>query len=817
MKWRILFMCFIGGLTAMAQSPEQFNYQAVVRDASGAIQANKAVSFQFSIMQGTTTMYQETQSATTNAYGLVTLKIGMGTVVSGSMASVNWGTSANNLKVEIDPAGGSSFALLSNTQLISVPYALHAKTATHVDDADADSLNEIQVMSLMNDQLALSRNGGTVDLSGYNGNARMDSLVLKQKLDSTTAANAIIANSTAIAMDYDRDSTNELQTLTSSKDTLYLSKGGFVTFTSLITWQWNNNDLYFQAGNVAIGSQNAKMPLYIRDSIQHNSGVYTNALLIESDVTNGSGSDYTGIYSNVKGTDEYNMGVDGTSEGVSTGVNYGLGGYANRADLNIGVEAFSYGTGKVNYGLDAFAWNGTENMGVRGFARANSNNDEKHIGVQAEIQSNNGVGRALWAKSTGSRPGIGVYAESLNDSNNIGTVSYAYSSGSNHRTQTGVWGIGRGSKSNNTSGGGWHIGVRGQASASSTFVTGLVGEAFSTSTSTSAVARGVDGYSGSSSVQFSQGIFGASRSASSTGYNAGVVGLSDNHTNENVGLLAFVPGVGTLNSGVQSWVYGAATGGKRNEALYGYAEGADTNMGVRVLVSNANKVNYGVYSEANAGTSWAGYFLGNVVVSGNLSVTGSISKGSGTFKIDYPLDPENKTLTHSFVESPDMMNIYNGNAVTDANGYATVKLPVYFEAVNMDFRYQLTPVGQFAQAIISEKVKGNQFVIQTDKPNVEVSWQVTGVRNDPYAQQNRVVPLEDKSANEKGYYLHPEVYGKDQSKAIYKSVGSDNPKQRLEDKKASAISNGELRTLPEVTETAESEERPEKHTKELSK
>ena len=803
-------MCFIGGLTAMAQSPEQFNYQAVVRDANGAIQANKAVSFQFSIMQGTTMMYQETQSATTNAYGLVTLKIGMGTVVSGSMSSVNWGTSTNNLKVEIDPAGGSSYSLLSNTQLISVPYALHAKTATNVDDADADSLNEIQVMSLTNDQLALSRNGGAIDLSGYNTTGRLDSIEARRTTDSAAVA-------MALAADLDRDSTNELQTLTSSNDTLYLSKGGFVTFTSLITWQWNNNDLYFEAGNVAIGSQNAKMPLYIRDSIQHNSGVYTNALLIESDVTNGTGSDYTGIYSNVKGTAEYNMGVDGTSEGISTGVNYGLGGYANRADLNIGVEAFSYGAGKVNYGLDAFAWNGTENMGVRGFARANSNNDEKHIGVQAEIQSNNGVGRALWARSSGSRPGIAVYAEALNDSSNIGTVSYAYSSSTNHRTQTGVWGIGRGSKASNSSGGGWHIGVRGQASASSTFVTGLVGEAFSTSTSSSAVARGVDGYSGSSSVQFSQGMFGASRSASSTGYNAGVVGLSDNHTNENVGLLAFVPGVGKLNCGVQSWVYGAATGGKRNEALYGYAEGADTNMGVRVLVSNANKVNYGVYSEANAGTSWAGYFLGNVVVSGNLSVTGSISKGSGTFKIDYPLDPENKTLTHSFVESPDMMNIYNGNAVTDANGYATVKLPVYFEAVNMDFRYQLTPVGQFAQAIISEKVKGNQFVIQTDKPNVEVSWQVTGVRNDPYAQQNRVVPLEDKSANEKGFYLHPEVYGKDPSKAIYQSVGNDNMKQKLEDRKASAVSNEELRELPAVVESEESEKRPEKHSKELAK
>lgn len=152
------------------------------------------------------------------------------------------------------------------------------------------------------------------------------------------------------------------------------------------------------------------------------------------------------------------------------------------------------------------------------------------------------------------------------------------------------------------------------------------------------------------------------------------------------------------------------------------------------------------------------YVEGGAQVVGDLTVTGNIAKGGGTFKIDHPLDPENKYLYHSFIESPDMMNVYNGNATTDAEGIATVTLPDYFEALNMEYRYQLTPIGQFAQAIISKKVAGNKFQIKTDKPGVEVSWQVTGIRKDPYANENRVKVSVDKPQQEKGTYMHAEAY-----------------------------------------------------------
>ena len=130
--------------------------------------------------------------------------------------------------------------------------------------------------------------------------------------------------------------------------------------------------------------------------------------------------------------------------------------------------------------------------------------------------------------------------------------------------------------------------------------------------------------------------------------------------------------------------------------------------------------------------------VGPLVVVGDLDVVGNVTKMSGNFVIDHPLDPYHKDLVHSFVESPDMMNVYNGNVVTDQSGYSIVELPGYFEALNRDYRYQLTVIGEFAQAIVANEVLDNQFVIRTDRPNVKVSWQVTGIRNDVYARENPV-------------------------------------------------------------------------------
>lgn len=162
----------------------------------------------------------------------------------------------------------------------------------------------------------------------------------------------------------------------------------------------------------------------------------------------------------------------------------------------------------------------------------------------------------------------------------------------------------------------------------------------------------------------------------------------------------------------------------------------------------------------------AGVFNGDVMIDGDLNVTGNVSKGGGSFKIDHPLDPENKYLYHSFVESPDMMNIYNGNVTTDGDGDAVVELPEYFEALNRDCRYQLTVIGTFAQAIVMEKIKGNHFRIKTNAPNVEVSWQVTGIRQDAYANRHRIQVEVNKTEQERGFYLYPELFNQPEERGV---------------------------------------------------
>ena len=141
-------------------------------------------------------------------------------------------------------------------------------------------------------------------------------------------------------------------------------------------------------------------------------------------------------------------------------------------------------------------------------------------------------------------------------------------------------------------------------------------------------------------------------------------------------------------------------------------------------------------------------------------------KGGGSFKIDHPLDPENKFLTHSCVESSERLNVYSGNVVTNANAEAWVELPDWFDSLNRDFRYQLTVVGEFAQAIIASKLQGNRFQIRTDKPGVEVSWQVTGTRCDPAALAYPLQVEESKPAHLRGKYLNPAAYGQPEEKSV---------------------------------------------------
>ena len=139
---------------------------------------------------------------------------------------------------------------------------------------------------------------------------------------------------------------------------------------------------------------------------------------------------------------------------------------------------------------------------------------------------------------------------------------------------------------------------------------------------------------------------------------------------------------------------------------------------------------------------------------GNVDVTGTLTAAVKNFRIDDPIDPAKKYLVHANVESSEMKNIYDGTVILDAHGTATVALPVWFEAENGDFRYQLTAIGAPSPGLyIARKVTGNAFSIAGGAPGVEVSWQVTGVRRDPFARAHPLVVEQVKEVRARAAFV----------------------------------------------------------------
>jgi len=320
--------------------------------------------------------------------------------------------------------------------------------------------------------------------------------------------------------------------------------------------------------------------------------------------------------------------------------------------------------------------------------------------------STNGWGFGLWGQQNGS--GTGVYGSTPSG--------------------TGVYGLHSGTS-------GTAAGVKGATSSTTLPAAGVLGSGNN--------AYGVMGQSGTSFVAGTAGQSGAS-------FAPGVVGCGDTGGTSNF-----------LNDCLYYIGYpGGGIGGLFVGAAHDYANG----YGVEAIGRGAS----GVGIDASGAT--AGAFHGNVTMSGDLSVAGTITAGTKDFKIDDPLDPAHKYLVHTSVESSAMMDIYTGNVTTDAKGFATVRLPEWFQALNRSFRYQLTILGHApwdTQARVWNEIAHNRFTIRTNHPNIRVSWQVTGVRHDRYAHANRTQVVVPKARADQGKYLHPELYGKPASDAIY--------------------------------------------------
>ncbi len=234
-------------------------------------------------------------------------------------------------------------------------------------------------------------------------------------------------------------------------------------------------------------------------------------------------------------------------------------------------------------------------------------------------------------------------------------------------------------------------------------------------------------------------------------------------------------GLGTFQSGANVFKGLTASITTGHAAVLGASNGTqgNPNYGVRGVGDHSTFVNYGVYGEAYdanntyqsaaiygkslsraGGIIWAGFFDGWVYVTGNLSA------GSKSFRIDDPMDPANSTLQHACVESDEYKNIYDGVVTLDAGGQASVTLPVWFDALNSNFRYQLTAIGSPAPNLhIAQKLSGAQFRIAGGQPGMEVSWMITGVRKDAFALAHPIEVQKLKPEGQRGKYLHPVEHG----------------------------------------------------------
>jgi hypothetical protein len=275
-------------------------------------------------------------------------------------------------------------------------------------------------------------------------------------------------------------------------------------------------------------------------------------------------------------------------------------------------------------------------------------------------------------------------------------------------------------------------------------------------TATSGPATGVEGQTNSNDPA-AKGVLGVYNDTNGAGQGVNGVSLSS----FGVGVLG-QSGSGLSNSGL-GLIGSTPVGVMGDVSLEGIAVLATTDNGIAVQAYNSSQ--HPTLYLLNSGSGDLLFALGSggfvsIQNNGSVHATGGFVTGIGPqSRIDHPLDPTGKYLTHASIESSEMLNLYSGNAILGADGSAAVPLPVWFTALNDDFRYQLTPIGGFAQLYIAEEITGNQFRIAGGRAGMKVSWQVTGVRHDAYAKMHPLAVESDKQGEERGHYLHPDAFG----------------------------------------------------------
>ncbi|MFN8208414.1 MAG: hypothetical protein U0T82_13545 [Bacteroidales bacterium] len=827
-------LCLVTGL--FSQTPQAFNYQAVVRDASGTTIKNQAVGIRISLLNGSDAgpvEYSETHAASTNELGIVNLKIGQGTVQTGNITGLNWAGNTYFMKVELDESGGTSYSTMGVSQLLTVPVALYAVNgANWKQDTNATTTDKLV-------GIGTDSPSSMFEIRGNNNMPDSALFAVKDKLGNIIFAvyetgvkvyisegkggkgGFVVGGRTA------KGSSTDLMQVTPDSIRFYINspakggKGGFAVGgrsaekgfmpdllkIDLDSLRVNSpdtrfnipdnsmNDLgtgFFVGSKSTLGQTNdffninpSNTATMINPSqarvlwYPQKEAFLVGRVLVEHPDSVGTNSIATGYESKAIGRWSQAFGYKtvakkdySTAIGRDTRAS-GLNAFAlgSKAQSNAD-DAYAIGSGAAALGKNSFALGSVmvDSLGmVFGSPTTATGDYSVALGMGAGAQGSSslaingtavgGVSRAIGGYAYGyNSTAIGYNTRAMGNYSvamGYGSASFIFGKGTEDFvigpiikppifkytsypvTAQGAYSMALGVS---TVANGYYstaMGYRTQAQAYNSFVLGRY-NSFSAAEDTDTWVT--------TDPLFTIG----NGSGSSSRSNAMVVlknGELDLYSNEAwYGIFSSNNTTTHGSYGIYTQSYGANS--SYHYGLYAYAGGGNSNFAV-----------YGYASIA--ANSYAGYFAGNV------HITGTLSKSAGSFKIDHPQDPENKTLSHSFVESPEMKNVYDGIVVLDASGEAWVALPSYFEALNETYRYQLTSIGVPGPNLyVASEITGNNFKIAGGSPGQKVSWMVTGVRKDPYAKQHPIIVEEQKTGDNQGKYLNPEVYGQPASKGV---------------------------------------------------
>ncbi|MFF2625519.1 hypothetical protein ACFVUN_07070, partial [Kitasatospora griseola] len=331
------------------------------------------------------------------------------------------------------------------------------------------------------------------------------------------------------------------------------------------------------------------------------------------------------------------------------------------------------------------------------------------------------------------------------------------------------------------------IGVSGQSGDTAPGVAGASAGGVGVSGQATGTSAGVSGQ-----ADAGPGVFGTSGQgpglSGTSAHGIGVVGQSGDTAPGVSG--ASTGGVGVSGTGGPGAAGVSGTGGAGAPGVFGNSGTAVSEGTPLPGVSGRSSFGPGVFGNSTSGAGVSGNSLNGTGVTGNsglrvgIAATGGrtgltasgadlgaditgglrvngviVAAGSAQFVIDHPLVPAENTLAHAFVASPERKNVYDGVVTLDDSGAATVTLPDWFDALNQDFRYQLTPIGAPAPGLhVSAEIAGNSFSLAGGPPGGRVSWQVTGVRLDSWAQANPLTPVTAKPPGQLGLFLHPTAF-----------------------------------------------------------